>query len=336
MSILMLYYTHQIELEKNTVAILYSSESYGAFDYTALLKPNTTYNKTTLEPGEGPIFTRIVDEIDVEFTYAFQGSKPANLTVNYGADEYVETPTGQKKIGEVKEQAQNATGTNINLFISDIPAINVSSVQNLVKKIMEETGINIVKFNVTINVQVNIHIDAAEASINESFNPQLKMKFGSSYGTGEIITVEGLEHTESGQRTETNTIYQPWVNTQRNISYIMSVVSFPALLGALWAHQKIKPPKLKPSDALIEELIEPFKEIVSEAEEPQTQAHATRILMKTWEDLAKVADTLSKPIIHTRGTSKDHVFYVVDGTTRYECTLNESTLIEKKQKENAE
>ena len=97
---------------------------------------------------------------------------------------------------------------------------------------------------------------------------------------------------------------------------------------------------MKP-EALIEEVIEPFKEIISEtAEEPQFKERRfmpiATISMKTLEDLVKVADTLAKPIIHTRKPPDTHIFYVIDETTRYEYTMTESSIIERMTKEEEE
>jgi len=188
----------------------------------------------------------------------------------------------------------------------------------------------IIKFNVTVNAQINIKANTTEGSIDEPFAPQLKMRFESSFNTGNVISIEGLEHSETGQITETETIYQSWVNTQRNISYGFSIVSFPGLLVAVWIYQRGRPTKPKRTETLIDEAIEPFREIIGEAEKPQLKDNYTTISMKTFDDLAKMADTLAKPIIHTRETPRTHVFYVVDGTTRYEHAMTESGIIKKK------
>jgi len=334
-SVLMLYYTHQVPIEIKSVNTLYTYGHYGTFNCIATLKPNTIYNnKTTLELGEGTIFTRITNGISVNLTYSFQGTKPANLTVYYNVSEYVETPIMPKQIGEIQQNTINTTGTSANLYISDIPPINISSVQDLVNNISQEAGATITQYNVTIITQMSIEADTAEGLINDPFTPKLTMMFTSSFATGDVISIEGTQHSKTGEITSTDTIYQPWVNTQRNLSYVLTIVSLPGLLATIWAYQRKKPTKPSRPEALIEEVIEPFREIISEtAEEPQFDKRFITISLKTLEDLAKIADTLAKPIIHTRKPPETHVFYVIDETTRYEYTITESSIIKRMKEE---
>ena len=333
-----LYYTHQLPTEKKSVVTLYEYGHYGTFDYIATLKPNTIYNKTTLEPGEGPIFRRITNDIKVDFAYTFEGTKPANLTVYYNVSEYVETSKWQKQVGEIQQETINTTGTSANVPITNISPINTSSVQNLVSKINQETGINIAQYVVTITIQITVEANTTEGLINESFTPKLTIKFTSSFSEGDIISIEDIQHEKTGEITSTKTIYQPWVNTQRYVSYALSIVSFPGLFVTILVFAISRPTKPTRPEAIIEKVIEPFKEVISEtAEEPQFKEHpSTTIVMKTLEDLVKVADILAKPIVHTRKPPETHIFYLIDETTRYEYTMTESSIIGRMTKEEEE
>jgi len=336
-----LYYTHQLPTEKRSVDTLYTYGHYGTFNHIATLKPNTIYNKTTLEPDEGPIFTKITDRINVNFTYTFQGTKPANLTIHYNVSEYVETTKWQKQIGEIQQKTINTTGTSTNLYINNIPPINISSVQNLVNTIKQETGMSVSDYIVSITTQMHIEANTTEGLISESFTPNMTITFTTSFSEGDAILIQDIEHIKTGEITSTEIIYQPWVNTQRYASYALSIVSFSGLFVIIWAFARSRPPKPMKPEALIEEVIEPFKEIISEtAEEPQFKERRfmpiATISMKTLEDLVKVADTLAKPIIHTRKPPETHIFYVIDETTRYEYTMTESSIIERMTKEEEE
>jgi hypothetical protein len=52
--------------------------------------------------------------------------------------------------------------------------------------------------------------------------------------------------------------------------------------------------------------------------------------METLEDLAKTAEILARPILHTTD-GEEHVFYIVDNNTKYQYAtrLNESSKREK-------
>jgi hypothetical protein len=316
---------------------LYAYGHYGTFNYIAILKPNTIYGKTTLEPGEGPVFTRITDDINVSFTYNFQGNGPANLTLSYYVSEYLETSIWQRKIGEVQQKTITLTETNASLDINDIPPIDISSVQTLANILSQETGMTITQYNVTTTVQIDIEANTTGGSINELFTPKLTMSFTSSFVQGDVVTIEGIQSAKTGKITSTDIIYQPEVETQRLVSYALSIVSFPGVLMIIWAYTKNKPTKPFKPEALFEEFIEPYKEVISETvQEPRFQEHVTAISMKTLEDLVKVADTLIKPIVHTRKPPETHIFYVIDDATRYEYVVTESSIIERLKKEEEE
>jgi hypothetical protein len=332
-----LYYAHQLPIKKESVVTLYAYEHYGTFDYVAMLKPNTIYDKTTLRPGEGPIFTSITHSINVDFTYNFQGDESASLTVRYYVIEYLEMPVLQRKIGEVEQKTVTLTGTNASLQIQDIPPINISSVQSLANTIAQQSGLTMPDYNVTTTVQMDIEANTPKGSINELFAPTLTMLFPSGYGQGDILTIEGTQHSRTGEITRTDVVYQPWVETQRYVSYALSIVSFPGVLVLAWAYARNRSTKPVKPEALFEEFIEPFKEVISETgQEPKFQEHLTVISMKTLADLAKVADTLAKPIVHTRKPPDTHSLYVIDETTLYEYTITESSIIERTKKEEEE
>jgi len=105
------------------------------------------------------------------------------------------------------------------------------------------------------------------------------------------------------------------VTNLRYASYASLAITIPALIYTAWRTTKTKPTEEKP----IEEITEPYREVIAETtQEPPPEAQTT-IPMKTLEDLAKVADTLGKLIFHTQ-KDQDHTFYVLDDSTRYEYT----------------
>ena len=65
----------------------------------------------------------------------------------------------------------------------------------------------------------------------------------------------------------------------------------------------------------------------------------TIISMKTLEDLIKVADWLGKPVLShqkpksSQGATSTRVFYVLDGTTRYEHTITAPSITREEEKE---
>ncbi len=66
----------------------------------------------------------------------------------------------------------------------------------------------------------------------------------------------------------------------------------------------------------IEEIVKPYREVIVGTTTPPA---ATRIEVRSWEDLIRVSDTLGKPILRFAlpGALPGHTFYVRDGSTNY-------------------
>jgi hypothetical protein len=335
-SVLFMYNTHTIPLEEKRVTPLYTYTHRGTYDYVARLSPNTVYdNKTTLKPWEGPVYRRITDLIDVNFTYTFEGSKPANLTIQYNVTEYVETAKWTKPISEVPIKTVSTEGTEATLSIDNISPVNASSIQNLVKAMQGDTGIPLSEYSANIRITMYIDAETSEGVINKTFSPTLVMLFRSSSEEGDIISISGLENSDSGSITETETIYHSWVKFQRDISYVLSAVTFFGLVITTWTFMRTRPHKPPKPEKMLEDFIAPYEEIIVEtAPEPRVGKPklepANMINVETMDDLLKIAEILGKPILHSYWPPENHIFYVFDDTIRYEFATTISALAERK------
>ena len=329
-SILTLYSTHQLPTEREVVTPLYTYEQAGTYDYTAKLYPNTIYdNQTTLKPGQGTVYTKITESIDTFLTYTFQGDHPANITITYSADVSLESPQWSKTISKIPVTTQNYMGTTAQ-FSTDFHS-NIESIETLKKQLEVETRRSVSDYNVTIRPQI---LTTAKTEVNNQiltvtltpFTPTLTYTIQYQH-----ISTSSLEHTRSGARTHTETIYLAWVMDQRYASYGFSAGSLVGLAITSWAFIQTRPRPRKAAKP-IEAIISPFQDLIAEsAEEPQFKEHSfmptTTISMKTLEDLIKVADWLGKPVLSyqkpksSQSATSTRVFYVLDGTTRYEHTI---------------
>lgn len=83
-------------------------------------------------------------------------------------------------------------------------------------------------------------------------------------------------------------------------------------------------------------MIEPYEDIIIDTIEEPPPRGQTRISVRTLSDLVKIADTLSKPIIHFRKLSSSTTeeptdfFYVMDEITRYEYKITQSEITAQK------
>ena len=319
-----IYYTHQLPTEETKTTTLLSYEHAGKYDYIAQLTPNNLYNQTTLKPGEGTLYTRIVYQLDLNFSYAFRCGLPADMNITYVIEEALEAPGWKKPLKATPPSTINSTGILGELTTSY--HINVTAIQELIRSIEQETGTSASACNLTITPQIHTIASTKLGTINESFTPTLAIRLRYRTEAGDQLSLEGLEQTSPGAIQKTEKIPLPFTMNQRYAAYAISIPAFTGLAYTVWAFFKatIKPPKP------LKEIIKPYEEIIAEAREPSYEARRATITMSSLEDLVKVADSLGKPLLHSQ-KELTHTFYVLDGLTKYEYTIT-AQIVEKKPK----
>ena len=337
-SILALYSTHRLSTEQEIATSLYTYEQVGTYDYTAKLKPNTIYdNRPTLKPGQGILYMQIMESLDTFFNYIFQGDRPANVTITYSIDVSLESPRWRKSIYTIPVKTRNYTGTTAQ-FSTNF-TFNIESIEALKETLEVETRTGVPDYNVTIRPEIlttaKTEVDNQTLAVTLTpFTPTLAYTFRYDH-----ISTSSLEQTRPGARTYIERIYLAWVMTQRYVSYGFSFASFAGLTITSWIFTKTRPRGLKPAKP-IEEIVSPFREVIAEsAGEPSYKGQTAIIKMKSLEGLVKVADWLGKPVLSyqkpksSKSAKSTRVFYVLDGTTRYECTITAPSITKEEEQE---
>lgn len=331
-SILSVYFTNQLPTEKIETTTLYTYKHMGTYDYIAKLKSNIIYNQSELEPGEGPLYTGITEYINTTLYYTFESSRDANVTIQYSVDVILGSPKWSKIFESTPQTTLNSVG-NVTTFSNNY-VINIASIQGLKNLLEGETGARVTDYNVTIRPEIHTVASNNITTIDESFTPIMTMAFQHGTAAGNYISVGGLEHIRPDAIVNTQRIYIPGVMYQRYASYGFCVITLSALAATTWAYTRTLIPSLKPEKPM-EEVIMPYEEIIAEsAGEPTYEAEKTAIKMKSLEDLVKVADLLIKPVLSyeraqsTTSRKSTRIFYIIDGTTRYEFTITAPTTTE--------
>ena len=330
-SLVFLYYLLLTPVEETSVYPSYTYGCQGTYNCIATLKPNMVYdNRTTLELNEGSYYRRVIDHIDVNFSYAFEGDLPANFTLEYSANVYIQLANWQKQINELPEQIIETTGNNISFTVENISIINPASLQQLASKFSEDTGLFTGQYSLNITTEIYIKAETSAGTVQEFFTPKLTIGSESTSSGGEIISISGLEHTKTGDITETETIYHLWVAQQRNLLYVVSTTSLIGLVASSWYFIKTRPPKPPKPEKILEDIIGPYEELIVDAAQGQIDKEqlktTTTITVNTLEDLVKIADTIDKPIIHMHIPPETHIFSIIDGLTKYEFTTTVTML----------
>ena len=324
-STIAVYATHQLPTQELKTTTLASYQQKGTYDYIAKLKPNRIYNQSTLKPGEGTLYTTIVDHINITFRYELTCTLPTNTTIEqYLVQTQLESekwPTPKTFTSQEMQQmfqlsnTINQNGEGLTTF-----SIKPNEIKQLVNLIDQETGTTASSiFNLNVKPQIQTVAKTDVGTINENFNPTLTIKF--DYGEPDYISMEGLQQTSPGKIEQSETTSLQSTMNQRFAAYAMAIISFVGLAFATWLFMKGKVPEIKP----IEKIIAPREEIVIDvAGEPSYKGEKITIPMNSLEDLIKLADGLDKPVFHLKQPPKTpskeptHVFYVLDGSTKYE------------------
>jgi len=324
-----IYYTYQLPTEEYTTFLQCTYWHIGEYDYIAKLKTNLLYNQTTLKPDQGTLYTKIIDHINITFTYTFTCNYPTNITsIGYQTNTELESPEKWTKNLNTAEmlnilQIVNTVNTTQQKAITTL-FLNTTQIDELVGTIDGQIGTSkSSQYNLIVKPEIHIiaEITVAEADVRtiyETFAPSLTIEFGK--GTPSYISIENLEHTRPATITGTHQTFLQWVVNWRLASIIATVTTIPILAVTMWFYLKTKPP---PSPKPIKKIIAPHKELI--AETTQTPPETTQTInIKTLEDLAKISEAIVKPILHkkepkTKGKTT-HTFYILDNNTKYEYT----------------
>jgi hypothetical protein len=310
-SLLTVYSAQQTSTEEITTNTRCTYLSTANYDYTAIMEDNTIYdNVTILGPGEGTLYTKILRQINITFTYGFYATLPSNATITYYLTQTLRTTAFSYQISKTAPTTTNQTTIQI-----PISPIIKTQLDQIIQKLSSEIGISSSSYySLDITPTFTINAATTAGQINQAFAPTLTVQFQHT-DQGDITTIGDLAQTNPGTITETETTTNEDVITQRYASYILISVSIAGLFFSSYFHQQIKP-KTKPQPPL-EKIIAPYKDMIIEAAEPpKTTPETTIINVQNIKELAKTAEILARPIILTR--TPQPTLTIIDQNTQYQ------------------
>ncbi|MDH5451557.1 MAG: DUF5305 domain-containing protein, partial [Candidatus Bathyarchaeota archaeon] len=190
----------------------------------------------------------------------------------------------------------------------------------LVDTIDTETGTRTTTYNIKIKPIIHTTAETTAGTIDETFTPTLTIAFKSDATTGNYIDIQNLQQTKTGKIQDTQTNYLPWTKNLQYAAYIFLATTLSATAFTSFAYLKLKPTFPQQPPKPIEKIIQPYKDIIAQTTEPPSKTPQTKtITLTTLEDLAKIAETLIKPILHTQ-KDEEHIFYIIDNDTTYQYT----------------
>jgi hypothetical protein len=310
-SIMTIYTVYQTPTEETTTNTLCTYTSTANYDYTAILEHNTIYNNITiLKPNEGTLYTKITRQINLTLAYTFDATLPVDTTITYSLTQTLKTGTLSHQINTT-----TPTTTNQTLIRITIPRIIKGELDPIIIKLAAETGVSTsTYYSMDITPTFTISANTTVGQIYQLFTPTLTIEFQHT-DQGDITTIGDLHQTKTDTITENETITRQDILNQRYASYILIATSIAGLCFSTYFYIKTKP---KTEQIPLDKLIAPYKDLIIETTEPpKTPPETITINVTTIQDLAKTAETLAKPIIHTTD-GKEHTFYIIDNNTKYQ------------------
>lgn len=152
------------------------------------------------------------------------------------------------------------------------------------------------------------------------YTPQLTVTFKASADRGGYISLEGLEQAQSREIKDVIEVSHPEVENQRILSYVATTLATVGLATSMLIHYRVKRHEKKELvDVKLSRVMREHRDVMVEALTSSPEVHVT-IEVRSLEDLVKVAEILAKPILKAIEDEKQ-VFYVVDGSIKYQCKV---------------
>jgi len=308
-SILTVYAVHQTPTEETRTSILCRYTNVAAYDYTAILEPNTICdNRTTLKPNEGILYTEITKQINITLNYTFTSTLPADATVTYSLTQTLKTTAWQHQTPSTTQITTNQTRIQI-----EVPPVNKTELETTKKAIETDTGTSSTTYTLEITPTFTVNATTTAGPILQTFTPTLTIDFQRT-DQGDTIKIGDLQQADSSALTESETVTRQDILNQRYASYILITLSVAGAFFSAYFYRKIKPPTEKPP---LEKIIAPYKDLIIEAQEPpKTTPETTIINVITIKELARTAEILARPMILTR--KPQPTLTIIDQNTLYQ------------------
>lgn len=305
-------FTYVVPAEQHLVLDVFECRYVMGYDYNAYLRPNSLYGEVA---GKGAtLYTKLTDEIDASTFYRVSCNKPCKLQVTPAVSHYLEgiaEKTGWKKPvdGLIKTQvtvSEDGHNVTVKLFY------NLSSIQQLIQKIENETGVMMPQYALTTVIAYDVSGKLENSSFAKTSIQTIAISI--TYGTGYtweragIIQVTGRD--DSGLLVTMPTIKvvkNEAISTLRTILPLITPIMTAACIVAAIIirdfEEQMKPKWLKLKSRL---------KAIDAERIPALEV----VLLSSPKDLSRIAKDYDAKIFHVKNGDR-HVFFATDGGLLY-------------------
>jgi len=277
--------------------------------------PPPTLSSKTLRPGE-TIFPKLVDKMDATFYYRLKSDRPLS---EVAADVEITAILQASELWSKRFPLLYAEESG-NFKVSF--SLDLAHYLESLEAIRAETGASAESYSLTIIADVHTVAETEFEPINEVFSQTLS----STLGGGTLEWNEELTKNQPSSIQETKLVPNSnrylglSVSGVRTLSVTVAAILFLFFAFSVVLYVRSEPTELSPIEEEALRIRKKYGELMAEATGHTPITSEKIISLGSMEDLIKIADELSKPIIHQTPstTEEQHAYYVFDGSTRYE------------------
>jgi hypothetical protein len=308
-------------------------EQYGEFDYEVHLKPNSGFGPITLKPpaaispapaplktvsNESTIMSRLLEGMDVSFTYHLESSKSIR---KLGEAVTIEAILGNPEKWSKTIELVPLTDKNDDFTVT-FP-LDLRQFSELFDAVQQETGVSDSARNLTIKAKVHALADTDFGTLDTDFTHSIEADLKENmlvwtdnltkFEPGSIKGTEFVPQAEKYLGLPVSRIRIP-LAVAAGILFIILVFS---LLWNFWHRQE----KLTVMGKKAQQAQRKYKNIIVEIKElPELKPGETVILLYSLDELIRTAEGLFKPVLH-KAEGQRHIYCVLDAAIRYEHHL---------------
>jgi len=304
---------HNMPIEESHYVVRCRYEHSAFYDYLVGVNSSVLYgNRTVLSAGK-PVFLKLVRYVNITFNYFLSCDKPiktSNSSVKHWTEVFLSAEEGWNKTIETHSTLKEEL-TEKNVTITEFHFLDLEEMKRLIEHIEEETAFRPGVYSIHVVPHISLLVSTDAGEIRDYLAPELIIKL--NYGSGGPIQFEGLKHSKTGSLGGYEVSSHPEVIPYRLTSYIATVCLAGALaIELLWLYKPKKPEVAKVAKKKLGDML------------AEGHRHGKKIILKSIEDVATVAEVLAKPIIHNR-EGKVHIYRVYDETLTYELSVEEES-----------
>lgn len=274
-----------------------------ANEFVAALRPSALYNNSTeIAGGNITLFSALTKWINVSLLYSVVVNRSATIGLHESFEVVLSDVVWSKTIFVGTNQSDDVEGHSATLATTY--ALNVSHAVAVADAINTQIGYPSTTFIVSLVPSISGTIAAGAAHQSFSDSPRLNLTFA-----GPLITPKGLDFSENGTVLA---VHPPAAARVGTAPYAAVILLAGACAGSAWIATR----PTKEGSVPLDEIIAPYEEII--AETAVTPKGEVTIPVAQFPDLAKIADTLGKPILRPKGGDPARAgFVVLDGPIAY-------------------